>query len=44
MDDKKQIAKQIVQEYRKQPGPGYYNHTHYSDFWSDISISQRNTT
>lgn len=40
IDDKKQIAKQIVQEYRKQPGPGYYNHSHYSDFWSDATLSQ----
>ena len=33
MRDQRDMAKQKVDEYRKQPGPGQYNHSHYSDFW-----------
>ena len=32
------MARNIVQLSRRQPGPGQYNHSHYSDFFqSEIS-------
>ena len=37
--DQKKLSKQIVENYRKQPGPGEYNHSHYSDFWKSNQSS-----
>ena len=35
------MAKNIISEYRKQPGPGEYEHSHYSDFAQTSASSNR---
>lgn len=42
MQDQQEVHKKIVQQYRKQPGPGEYNHSHYSDFFSSVSGTKQN--
>lgn len=42
MQDQQEVHKKIVSQYRMQPGPGEYNHSHYSDFFSSQNDTKQN--
>ena len=40
-NDNRQNSKNIVKQYRKQPGPGQYDTTKYSDFFKQSEVSSK---
>lgn len=39
VQDQRKLAKDLIAEYRKQPGPGEYEHSHYSTFFKYSAAS-----